>query len=104
MARPKKTIRKTKAATVHMTRTEHLMLKGLARKCKLPLSQYLLKAGLHQEMKPKFSEEELLLFRQLVALGNNMNQMAKKLNERKILGIHELEDLDKIREIILRFK
>jgi hypothetical protein len=104
MARPKKPILKSKVVSVHMTRAEHLMIKGLAKKCKLPLSQYLLNTGLQINLKPKFTENEIALYRQLVALSNNVNQIAKQLNERKILGIDALEDLDKIREVINKFR
>ncbi|MCB0497242.1 MAG: Myb-like DNA-binding domain-containing protein [Cyclobacteriaceae bacterium] len=104
MARPKKHILKAKVVSVHMTRSDQLVLKGLAKKCKLSISEYLLHAGLQIELKAKFSDEEIELFRQLVALGNNINQIAKHINTGKNITNEALGDLEKFSLIINKFK
>jgi hypothetical protein len=81
MARPKKEITRQRTITVHCSYTEYLVLKKYAELTGLPMSQYLRTIGLEKEIKPILSEEEVLIFRNFVNIGNNLNQVAKHLNE-----------------------
>ena len=102
MARPKKSITKKKRHTVHCTVSESLTIKGKARMCKMTVSEYLLKAGLGKQVNARLTLEEVSLFRELTAQGNNLNQIAKGVNQTGLLSSSDIEDLMKIKELIKR--
>jgi hypothetical protein len=92
MARPSKEIKRQKTITVYCSYTEYLVLKKYAELTRLPVSQYLRTIGLEKEIKPVLSEEEVLIFRNFVNIGNNLNQMARYLNQ----GNKPNEELDEL--------
>ena len=75
--RPPKNIKKTINASVRYSNVEYLIIKGKAKKCGLPVSSYIRQSSIQQPIKPRLTDEEILIVRQLVGMSNNMNQMAK---------------------------
>ena len=104
MARPKKTITKKKRHTVHCSVSESLTVKGKAKLCKMSVSEYLLKVGLGKQVKARLTEEEVSIFRQLTAMGNNLNQIARGVNQTGLLSTSDIDDLMKIKELIKRLQ
>lgn len=102
MGRPKKAIKKVKSSPVHMTVSDRLIIERKARLFNLSISEYLLKAGLSKCVKARLTEEEVLLFRQLTAMGNNLNQIARRVNQTGLLRTSDIEDLMKVKELIKR--
>ena len=70
--------------------------------CKMTVSEYLLKAGLGKQVNARLTLEEVSLFRELTAQGNNLNQIAKGVNQTGLLSSSDIEDLMKIKELIKR--
>ena len=70
--------------------------------CKMTVSEYLLKAGLGKQVNARLTLEEVSIFRELTAQGNNLNQIAKGVNQTGLLSSSDIEDLMKIKELIKR--
>jgi uncharacterized protein (DUF1778 family) len=84
MARPKR----TKIFRVRLTFAEHSLIKRKAKDAGRTASRFVREAALGVVIKPKrFTEEEKQLYRTLVGLANNMNQIAKKYNQGERLFI-----------------
>lgn len=70
--------------------------------CKMTVSEYLLKAGLGKQINARLTVEEVSIFKELTAQGNNLNQIAKGVNQTGLLSTSDIEDLMKIKELIKR--
>ena len=103
MARPHKEITKEKNITVHCSYTDHIIIKKYATITGLSMSQYLLQIGLRQPINAILSQEELVHFRNLTAMGNNLNQIAKHLNSGGALSQHVLSMLKELQLLIAKF-
>ncbi|MEP0987514.1 plasmid mobilization relaxosome protein MobC [Ekhidna sp.] len=68
----------------------------------MTVSEYLLKAGLGKQVNARLTVEEVSIFRELTAQGNNLNQIAKGVNQTGLLSTSDIEDLMKIKELIKR--
>ena len=104
MARPRKLITKKKRLTVHCTVADYLTIQGKAKLCKMSLSEYLLKVGLGKQINARLTDEEVFIFRQLTTQGNNLNQIARRVNQTGLLSTSDIEDLMKIKELIKRLQ
>jgi hypothetical protein len=69
---------------IRLSKAEKETLKSLAAKANLPLSGYLINAGLNQTIIVSNNKERFLAIRELTismkAVGNNINQLAQKVN------------------------
>ena len=81
-----------------------MVIEAKAKSCRLSKSEFLLKAGMAVKLKSKLSETEIKLFIEMVAMGNNLNQIARQLNQHPVLGIKALEDLERFRTLMKKFK
>lgn len=104
MARPKKTILKRRTITVHCTNTEYTLIKRKANQGRISMSLFLLNSGLGRKVESKLSDDEISLFRSLVGMANNLNQVAQKLHQNQMLRSKSLSDLDTITELLKRFE
>ncbi|MEQ8906420.1 plasmid mobilization relaxosome protein MobC [Ekhidna sp.] len=68
----------------------------------MTVSEYLLKVGLGKQVKARLTEEEVRIFRELTAQGNNLNQIARGVNQTGLLSPSDIDDLMKIKELIKR--
>jgi hypothetical protein len=102
VARPKKEIKKRKKLTAHCTIGEALTIKAKAEMCRLSVSEYLLKVGLEKNVEAKLSKVEIEIYRKLVGMANNVNQIAKRGNQTGIIDEEDLIDLMKIRTLVLK--
>ena len=75
-------IKRTKIFRVRLSFTEHAIIKKKALEAGRTQSRFVREAALGIEIKARrFTEEEKLLYKTLVGLANNMNQIAKRYNQ-----------------------
>lgn len=96
-------VKRTKIFRVRLSFTENALIKRKAKDAGRTQSRFVREAALGVEIKPKqFTEEEKALYKILVGLANNMNQIAKRYN----VGDRMYLELDKalvdIRTLIQR--
>lgn len=100
MARPKKDILKTEKVTVRFTQAERASLATNAKTCGLSESELIRSAVLNVRLKPRLTDEELQLLRNLSGMANNLNQMAKGVNRGDQLYSEVKTATREIRELI----
>lgn len=102
--RPKKSTvsRKSKTIGVCFSEPELYAIRHRAQKAHLPLSVYCHDAALTGEIKEPLKKEELEIFRNLINMGNNLNQLTRtaKFLSAKRLENEALPLLEKIENII----
>ena len=84
-------LKRTKIFRVRLSFAEQALIKRKAKEAGRTQSRFVREAALGVEIKPKrFSEEEKLLYRTLVGLANNMNQIARRYNmgDRMYMELH----------------
>src|SRR4030095_13238852 len=83
-----------KGALVRLTNNEHMRLTALAKKADLSFSRFLVESGLIGQAptnEDRRQRERAIL--QLVRVGNNLNQIARRLNaQRGALSFREIEE------------
>lgn len=86
---------KSKRVTMRVTESqlEHLTLE--ASRFGLTLSEYCYHMIMSKEVKAPFTKEEIELKRGIVAVGNNVNQIARKAHQQGIVSI-----VDEAKEIL----
>lgn len=104
MARPKKTILKQKTITVHCTNTDYALIKNTASKARLSMSELLLRLGVELKIEARLTQEEIDLFKAIAGMANNLNQIAKRLNNGELLKLKSIEDLERISELLKKFE
>jgi len=102
MARPVKLIKKRKQFNVRCTLAESLFIKDLAEKHGQSVSDYARAKLLEERVKPKMSAEEVNRYNQLLAMANNLKQLADYSNELPELQIQIRETLEGMNRIIRR--
>ncbi len=73
----------------------------------LSISEFVRKALKNATVKTKFNAEELKLLRQFYGVANNLNQLAKRANEREdlmLLYIELSKTLNEINKFLEKFK
>jgi hypothetical protein len=102
--RPKKNSvsRKSKPIGVCFSEPELYAIRHRAAKARLPLSVYCHDAALTGEIKEPLKKEELEIFRNLINMGNNLNQLTRtaKFLSAKRLENEALPLLEQIENII----
>lgn len=96
-------LKRTKIFKVRLTFAEQSLIKRKAKEVGRTSSRFVREAALGVEIKPKMlTDEEKQLYRTLVGLANNMNQIAKKYNQgdRVFLELHKT--LDSTQKVIDR--
>lgn len=85
--------KRTKIFRVRLSFAENALIKRKAKEAGRTQSRFVREAALGVEIKPKhFSEEEKALYKTLVGLANNMNQIARRYN----VGDRMYMELDKV--------
>ena len=72
--------------SIRVNEEEHRILKKKSKQCNLSMAAFLRQLGLEKEVKTKLNTEELELYRNLVGIGNNLNQLTKKIHQE---GVNE---------------
>lgn len=83
MARPKSKAKKHKPITVHCTSAEYVIIKSKSAQCRISMSQFLLDLALDRKVTNKLNDEQSRALYQLAGMANNLNQVAKHLNQNK---------------------
>ena len=82
--------------TVRYTEKDLLLVKRKALQCGLSEADYIRKVTTSQIIKPRLTEDEILFFRHLTGLSNNLNQIARNLN----VGENQEMELNEILRLI----
>ncbi|MBE6111500.1 MAG: plasmid mobilization relaxosome protein MobC [Peptococcaceae bacterium] len=85
---------------IRLNQTEYDYLKKQVAASGLSQEAYLRLLIAGYEIKPKPPEEYKALLRELSAIGNNVNQIAKVANSKGFIAENELEDLKKLQDTI----
>jgi len=104
MARPKKTLKKTEPVTVRFTKAEKRIIEKYAERSGIRLAEFIHDRSLGHKVQAILTEEEVLIFRQLTGLANNLNQLAKRSHQRKLLTAQILETLEGVNLVIKKIK
>lgn len=100
MARPKQHIVKEKTITVHCSNIEYLLIKNASSNAKLSMSNFLRKAGLDIKIESKLTDEEVMIFRNVIGMANNINQIAKHVNTDGTLRVEMIQVLKVLTQLI----
>lgn len=102
--RPKKKSiqKKSKTVGVCFSEKEYAALKLRARKAALPIGVYCHDAALYAKVTETVTKEDLSTLKNLIGMGNNLNQLTKLAHTYDIVSVHKdaLNLFDSIKEII----
>jgi hypothetical protein len=93
--RPVKKIKREKIIMVRLSKTEHFIIEGKASKAGLKISDWFRQSAKAATVSPRFSPEDLKVFRMLAGMANNLNQLTKLSHEQGLLVFQK-----KCRELI----
>lgn len=79
---------------------EHQHLKEQVRLSGLPMEQYLRRLIAGQTIKPRPPEEVTSILRQLSAIGNNINQIAKVANTYKRVSEEDIRSIQEMQQLL----
>jgi hypothetical protein len=83
---------------------DYALVKNAASRCKISMSEFLLSAGLARKIEPKLNKDEVQIFRELVGMANNLNQVARRINNGETLRLQMLHDLEQISQLLKKFE
>lgn len=96
-----KRAKRTKIFRIRLSFIEHSLIKRKAKDAGRTVSRFVREAALGVDIKPRFfTEEEKQLYKTLVGLANNMNQIAKKYNQGDRIFVELIKTLDNTQVII----
>jgi hypothetical protein len=81
MPRPKKENKKGCKMTVRFTDQDRAIIKQKAMLCGLSEAEYIRRSGTNKVIKPRLTENEVVFYRHLVGISNNLNQIARHFNQ-----------------------
>ena len=89
--------------TLRLNSEEKTKIKDLAYRANLPLAVFIRESALGQEIKAALSISEMTQIRSLSYLGNNLNQVTKKMHQKGLVSSANEIDLilKKIQEILM---
>ena len=82
--------------SVRLNEQEHTHLKRLSEITGLKMEPLIRKLILGQEIRPRPPENLAALLRQMSAMGNNINQIAKVANSSKFIRSEDIEEIKKM--------
>ena len=80
MSRPAKNIKRQEKLTIYYTKAEMKVIRKYAFHHAVPRAVYVRSKSLDHTLKPRLTDEEIHLFRQLAGMANNLNQLAHAAN------------------------
>lgn len=105
MARPRiaENDRRQHVAKVRLSDAELAQVRVAAARAGMPISTFLRRAALGMSVRARPSGDQAALIRQLAAVGNNLNQLAREANIGRFPGEGRLgEVLDQVQEAVKR--
>lgn len=85
-----------KAVLVRLNEQEHAHLKRLSETSGLKMEPLIRQLILGRDIKPRPPENLAALLRQMSAMGNNINQIAKVANSSKFIRSEDIEEIKKM--------
>lgn len=85
-----------KAVLVRLNEQEHAHLKRLSETTGLKMEPLIRQLILGRDIKPRPPENLAALLRQMSAMGNNINQIAKVANSSKFIRSEDIEAIQKM--------
>ena len=84
--------------SVRLNEQEHTHLKRLSEITGLKMEPLVRQLILGRELKPRPPENLAALLRQMSAMGNNINQIAKVANSSKFIRSEDIEEIQKMQD------
>ena len=102
----RKAVKRVKRIAIYLTEPEYVLVQESARKAGLDFSSYIRGMTLQGYVNSRLSEEEKIIFRELVVISNDLHQLAKMARENGLLQIMGDFDAwqDRIDELIKKFE
>jgi len=75
--RPPNAVKREKFIGYYVTRVQDFIIQQKANQAGVNISDYMRQMAIHGQVKPRWSEEDRNLFRKLVAMSNDINQLAR---------------------------
>lgn len=85
-----------KAVLVRLNEQEYAHLKRLSETSGLKMEPLIRQLILGRDIKPRPPENLAALLRQMSAMGNNINQIAKVANSSKFIRLEDIEEIKKM--------
>lgn len=85
VGRPAKNTKREIRAAVRFTKSEYFIVKEMAAKAGINVSDYLRQVAINAEIKSRLTDEEKQFVSQLIGMSNNLNQIAKICHQEGIL-------------------
>ena len=96
MARPTKNVKRQEKLTLYYTKAEMRIIRKLALEHGVSMAVYARAKSLGHTLKPRLTEEEIHLYRQLAGMANNLNQLAHAANVGEVFTSKILNALEAI--------
>ncbi len=99
MPRPKKAIKRQEKLTLYYTKSEFRIISKLADDHGLSKAEFARIKSLNHTLKTRLTPEEVDLYKQLVGMSNNLNQLAHQANVGKTMSLQIIKTLEAINNI-----
>ena len=86
MARPTKSIKRSKQYTVRLTLVESKWIEREAQRHGLSISDYMRRRSPNHRLRPRLTDEEQDHYRKLVGMANNLNQLTKAVHSKEAVS------------------
>ena len=98
--------RLSKAVTVKFSKTDYETLRTRSRKANRRLAEYIRESALQSEVVQPHTEADLKVYRTLVGMANNLNQLTKMAHQDSIIYLYSPIDklLGEITDVIREYK
>lgn len=83
--RPKKLNKKAFVFSIRISKEEQFVLKEKAKQAGCSLSNYIRQAAINGKIIPRLTREERIIYRQLVGMAHNLNQLTKAYHQEGIV-------------------
>ncbi len=99
MARPKKAIKRQEKLTLYYTKSEFRIVSKLADNHGLSKAEFARMKSLDHHLKTRLTPKEVDIYRKLVGISNNLNQLAHAANVGETLTMKIIEALETINHL-----
>lgn len=106
IGRPVKVIKREIRAAIRFSKNEYFIIKEKAAKAGVKPSEFIRQTAIYSTIKTRLTEEERQMVKALVAMANNLNQMAKACHQQNMLSaLHQFQsELKQIDTILKKLK
>ena len=104
MARPKKDIKRTETVSVRYTKVEKILVEKYAERSGRRVAEFIHDKTLDHDIKTRLSPEELMVYRNLTGLSNNLNQLTKMAHQRELNAAEIMRTLREVKILIEKLR